>query len=266
MFLSDIVKTKQHEVETLKSRHTICSLLDQIEAASGPDQPRRSFRNALARPGLQLIAEVKKASPSKGIIRADFDPIQLGQLFEENGAACLSVLTDESYFMGQLSYLSQVRTHVSRPLLRKEFIIDPIQIYESKLAGADAILLIKAILTNDQLAEFSRIAANLEMDSLVEIHSEAEFEAIRDIPGLSLIGINNRDLHTFELDMSVTLRLAETIKSHFNEALVVAESGYSTVEALTQAADAGCDAVLIGEGLFTHPELLDYFRSLHTTT
>lgn len=215
-----------------------------------------SFLKNLQKPGLSLIAEIKKASPSKGIIRSDFDPEELAKQFTHSGASALSILTEEDHFLGNPTYIKQARAVTKLPILRKDFIIDSIQVYESKFLGANAILLIKAILTQDQCQTLLNLAKDLQLDTLVEVHTEAELNDVLSLKNVQAIGINNRNLHTFEIDLNLALTLAKQIPDGI---LSVAESGYSTPEQLHQLEKAGINAVLIGEGLATHPNLLTFW-------
>jgi indole-3-glycerol phosphate synthase len=206
-----------------------------------------------------LIAEVKKASPSKGVIREDFDPAAIAQAYEAGGASCLSVLTDEQYFQGSLSYLGAIRKVVSLPLLRKDFLIDPAQIYEARLAGADAILLIVAAVPSPaRLAEMRHVAELLGMDALVEIHDADELTIALE-SGASLIGVNNRDLRTF----NVRLELSEELIPQFPDGTVaVAESGIFTHDDVLRVGRAGANAVLVGESLMRAADIAAATRTL----
>jgi indole-3-glycerol phosphate synthase len=193
----------------------------------------------------RVIAEIKKASPSKGVIRPDFDPVAIARTYEANGATALSVLTDAKYFQGQLSFLERIGGAVSLPLLRKDFIVDSYQIFESRLARADAILLIVAALSPSQLEEFLEIARDLGMAALVEVHTIDELELALPLQP-SLIGINNRDLQTFQTDIHTTLQLLPLIP---DDVVVVSESGINTGREIVRLWDKGVDAFLIGETL-----------------
>ena len=240
--LDRIVATKRDEIAALEARAPLADLKARAEAMP----PTRGFQAALrAAPDVALIAEVKKASPSKGVIRADFDPTAIATAYHAAGASCLSVLTDETYFQGQLSYLRLIGEIVPLPLLRKDFVIDPVQIYEARVAGADAVLLIVAILSPAQVAEFGETASSLGLDALVEVHSREELE-IAKAAGAGLIGINNRDLKTFDVRLETT----EELLPHMPPgALVVAESGIHTRQDVERLAAAGAHAFLVGESL-----------------
>jgi len=240
--LDEIVASKRREVAAARLRMPLEEMEDQ--AASAP--PVRDFRAALAGPGpIQLIAEVKKASPSAKVIRADFDPIAIARTYQASGAACLSVLTDAPYFQGHLSYLARIRASAAIPLLRKDFIIDEYQVVEARLAGADAILLIAEILDDATLERLLVRARNLGMAALVEFHDETNLPRVL-ASGADLIGINNRDLRRFVTDLDLTLRLRAQIPS---DILLVSESGIRTREDVLKLEAAGVSAILVGESL-----------------
>lgn len=252
MFLDRIVATKHEEVQTLKQTLNI----GQAERTIADLAPCRGFEQALIgrnRP-VGLIAEVKKASPSKGLIRPDFHPVSLAQAYEQAGTDCISVLTDTDYFQGSNEYLKQIREQVSVPLLRKDFTIDERQIYEARLIGADAILLIAAILTKSQLSSFYSLARDLGMDVLVEVHNRPELETVLDIGKASLIGVNNRDLKTFVTDLKVTEELIALMPKGI---VAVSESAISSSDDVTFVRDAGAQAVLIGEHFMRQTNVQD---------
>jgi indole-3-glycerol phosphate synthase len=234
--LEKILVTKSEEVAALRASLPIADL--RARALDTPVPP--SLINALRQPaGPHLIAEVKKASPSKGVIRADFDPVGIGLAYESGGAAALSVLTDRQYFQGDLQFLTDLRAAVRIPILRKDFIIDEAQVWEARLAGASAILLIAAALTPVRMAELHRTAMVAEVGLLAE--SRTPF---------ALIGINNRDLRTFEVSLGVTEALIPVIRqAGFDDALIVSESGIFTPDHVARVAQAGAGAVLVGESL-----------------
>ena len=220
--------------------------------------PRRDFLGALKRPrrtGPALIAEVKKASPSAGIICDDFDPVRIAKTYENAGASCLSVLTDEKFFQGSGDYLTTIRSAVNLPLLRKDFIIDQRQIGQSLEWGADAILLIVAILTNDQLRSFRALAQSAGLAILVEVHDETELDRAIGI-GAELIGVNNRDLKTFNVDLATTERLANQLRNSGHDALLVAESGIHTRSDVERLRSCGAGAILVGESLMRHGNIV----------
>jgi indole-3-glycerol phosphate synthase len=217
-----------------------------------------TFERAVAAPGLSFICEVKKASPSKGIIAADFPYLQIALEYEAAGAAAISVLTEPDYFLGSDQYLREISAAVSIPVLRKDFIIDPYQIYEAKLLGAQAVLLICALLDDDTLGEYVKTAAELGLSSLVEIHNEAEAEqAVR--AGARIIGINNRDLKTFKVDLAVTARLRALIPAGI---LTVAESGIASPEDVRALSGFGLDGALVGESLMRAADKKQFLAEL----
>jgi indole-3-glycerol phosphate synthase len=205
-----------------------------------------------------IIAEVKKGSPSKGVIRADFDPLSIAAIYTENGAACLSILTDEHFFLGQLEYLKKIRNIVNLPLLRKDFIFDPYQVYEARSAGADAILLIAAMLDLPLLRDLVSLAGDLALDVLLEVHDEWELEKALEVE-CTMIGINNRNLRTFYTNLSTTERLAVRIPA---DRLIVTESGINSRADLLRLADAGANAFLIGESLMREADIGAKLREL----
>ena len=259
MILDKIAEHKRQEVARAKSRRSLASL--QSGVGELEDQPRGFLRalRATAESGwTAVIAEVKKGSSSKGVIREDFDPLTISEIYQDNGAACLSVLTDEHFFMGHLSYLGKIREVVNLPLLRKDFICDPYQIYEARVAGADAILLIAAMLDAVQLAEYNALAAELHLDVLLEVHDEPELETAL-ATGCKLIGINNRNLQTFATDLATTERLMPLIPAgHF----VVAESGITCREDILRLQQAGARGFLVGESLMREDDIGIKLREL----
>jgi indole-3-glycerol phosphate synthase len=202
-------------------------------------------------PGVAVIAEVKRRSPSKGLIRPDFDPVAIARTYAEAGAAAISVLTDERFFGGSLAFLAEIRAAVDRPLLRKDFILDPYQIDEARVAGADAVLLIVAALSREALRELHAHARSLGLDVLVEVHDEAEWEVARAI-GAELIGVNNRDLRTFEVDLATTERIAARARG--TDVLLVAESGIASTEDIERLTRVGARGFLVGESLMRQPD------------
>lgn len=218
--------------------------------APPPAPPARGFARALATPGMALIAEIKKASPSRGVIREDFHPVQIARQYAGAGASALSVLTDDKYFQGRLSYLDEVRAACSLPLLRKDFIIHPAQIFEA-VGRADAVLLIVAALDPRELSALLGVAAACGLDALVEVHDRDELQTALDA-GASLIGINNRDLHTFAIDLQTTFRLLPDVPAG---RIVVSESGIRNHAQVAEFTAAGVDAILVGETLMCNPDI-----------
>jgi indole-3-glycerol phosphate synthase len=250
--LEQILRDKADEVAERRRRRPLAELQKMVQDLS----PARDFVAVLRGNGAwretppRVIAEVKKASPSKGVIRPDFDPVALAQTYAANGAAALSVLTDAQYFQGQLSFLEAISRAVTLPLLRKDFTIDAYQVYESRSAHADAILLIVAALEGGQLDDFLGLAHELGMAALLEVHTVEELA--RTLPlHPPLIGINNRDLRTFHTDLETTLRLRPLIPS---EVVVVSESGINTVADIKHLREKGVHAFLIGESLMRTPD------------
>jgi indole-3-glycerol phosphate synthase len=259
--LDKIVETKRQEIAQRRPERPIERLKEEIAALPRP----RNFFQAVTRKAegknarpLNLIAEIKKASPSAGLIRADFDPVAIAKIYQSAGANALSVLTDEKYFQGHLSYLQAVREVVNLPVLRKDFIIDSWQVYESRAAGADAILLIAECLETGQLIDLQILATELNMTCLIEVHDLENLMRVRDqVIGFphkqySLLGINNRDLRTFKTDLANTLRMAELVE---DRSVLVSESGINTSADIKRLAAAGVSAVLVGESLMRSPDI-----------
>jgi indole-3-glycerol phosphate synthase len=238
MILDTIVARKREEVAAL-NQAGLRPLDREIE-------PPRGFYNALVDcPDVAIIAEAKKASPSKGVIEPDFDPVRIAKKYKAGGAQAMSVLTDVDFFQGSIDYIPMVRDAVDLPVLRKEFIIDPLQIREASLYGSDAILLIAAILDVPQMRDFRQMAEELGMDVLVEVHDESELKSALSA-GSRLIGINNRNLNDFSVDLNTTFRLQRQIPKDIP---VVSESGISTKDDMARLREAGIAAALIGESL-----------------
>jgi indole-3-glycerol phosphate synthase len=237
--LDAIVATKKEEVRRLRSDGLL---------HGGRTSHKRPFIEAIAKAqGLGIIAEVKKASPSRGIIAASFDPIVIAKAYEKGGAIALSVLTDEKYFQGAPRYLEAVRDNVSLPVLRKDFIIDPLQVEQTSAINADAMLLIAAIVSDSQMQELYSAAKELSIDPLIEVHTAKECERVLKVSPLpSVIGINNRDLQTFETDINVTLEILKIVPK---EIMVISESGIHTKEQAKTLFNAGVKGLLIGESL-----------------
>lgn len=247
--LQEIVAHKRGEVEARKAARPV------VDLSEAP--PVRDFAGALRGETVRLIAEVKQASPSKGVMRADFDPVSLARVYAGSGAACISVLTDEKFFRGHDRYLQAIREAVDVPLLRKEFIIDGWQIAESRALGADAILLIVAILSKEELLDFQAQAHALGMAALVETHTEEELQTALEID-VALVGINNRNLHTFETTLETTERLSALAQGR----LLVSESGIYTAADVERVARCGARAVLVGEALVREADVPAKVREL----
>ena len=246
--LDDIVAHKRREIDAAKTARPE----SMVRAAAEAAPPPRKFFDALAAPGpIKLIAEVKKASPSAGVIRADFDPVEIAQIYERHGAACLSVLTDEKFFQGSLEYLRNIRATVGLPVLRKDFILDKYQLYEARAAGADAVLLIAECLDDCHLRSLHNEAVELGMAPLVELYEPENLPRVLEA-GATLIGINNRDLRTFKTDLDHTLRLREKVPDNF---VLVSESGIRTRADVERLEAAGVDAILVGETLMASPDI-----------
>lgn len=251
-----IVETKRQEVKALRERWELRALKEAAAAAS----PARNFFAAVtARPAglVNVVAEIKRASPSAGVIREQFDPQAIAREYAAAGASAISVLTDEPYFQGRLEYIEAVRDEVGLPVLRKDFILDPWQVYESRAAGADAILLIAAILPAGMMLDLLILAAELRMTALVEVHGADELLRVRSAVGFphrafSVLGINNRDLTTFEVDVNTTIRLMSLLDE---DTCVVSESGIRSRSDVERLAAAGVRAVLVGERLMRCPDI-----------
>ncbi|ATY84843.1 indole-3-glycerol phosphate synthase TrpC [Kyrpidia spormannii] len=253
--LERIVEEKKQEVPALEAN--VAAWEPRLAAAP----PVRDFRAALeqgamrrvAGAGVGLIAEVKKASPSKGVIRQDFDPLAIAEDYVRGGADCMSVLTDRTFFQGDPGYLEQIRKHADVPLLRKDFIIDERQVWEARCLGADAVLLITAILPNDQLERLIAEVRRWGMTPLVEVHSEEEMDRAAGA-GADVIGVNNRDLRTFQVDLGVTERLVPRAPKG---AFVISESGISAPEDVRRVREAGARAILVGESLMRRHDVIE---------
>jgi indole-3-glycerol phosphate synthase len=260
--LDRILETKRQEVADRRQRVPVEQLKETITTLGRP----RNFFQAVSKDpktgkppkALNLIAEVKKASPSAGVIRADFDPVKIAQQYAAAGADALSVLTDEQYFQGHLDYVHAIRDVVKLPVLRKDFLIDPYQVYESRAAGADAILLIAECLETSEMIDLQILATELNLTCLIEVHDLDNLMRVRDhVIGFphrsySLLGINNRDLRTFKTDLGTTLRVTELVEDH---SVLVSESGINTNADVKKLADAGVRAVLVGESLMRSDDI-----------
>ncbi|PKB66839.1 MAG: hypothetical protein BZY81_06190 [SAR202 cluster bacterium Io17-Chloro-G4] len=254
--LDEIVAAKRQELALQKELVSLAALQDQIAGQAMP----LSLSDALSGGGVKLIAEVKKASPSRGLLRADFDPENLAEIYASNGAAAISVLTDLR-FQGELAHLAQIKSSgaaAKAPVIRKDFIFDPYQVYEARAAGADAFLLIMSVLSPQLLQELLELGHQLGMQSLVEIHDEDELRTVVE-SGAQIIGINNRDLRTFTTDLEVTQRLAPQLPKG---KVVVSESGIFNQEHLRQLGGGLVNAVLVGEALVTATDVAAKVREL----
>ncbi len=248
--LDKIVAVKREEVAAALKRKS----LDLVRADAESRVLTRDFvgalRAKLAQGQASVIAEIKKASPSKGVLREDFIPADIAQTYAENGAACLSVLTDVQFFQGAVDYLKQARASCQLPVLRKDFIVDAYQVYESRVMGADAILLIAAILDDAQMKDFEAIARSLDMAVLVEVHDEVELARALKLK-TPLIGVNNRNLKTFEVSLDTTLSLMQQVPA---DRLLVTESGIRNREDVLRMGAAGVNAFLVGETFMRAPD------------
>ena len=246
--LEKIVATKRGEIAAARARRSE----QELRAALDDAPPVRDFFQPLAAEGpIRLIAEVKKASPSAGVIRADFDPVAIAKIYEEHGATCLSVLTDESYFEGSLDDLRAVREAVGLPVLRKDFLIDSYQLLEARVAGADAVLLIAECLDDCQLRKLYNGAIELGLTPLVELYDPANLPRVLEA-GATLVGVNNRNLHTFEVDLEQTLRMRHDVPDH---CVLVGESGIKDRGDVERLEAAGVDAILVGESLLRQADI-----------
>ncbi|MDD4874023.1 MAG: indole-3-glycerol phosphate synthase TrpC [Dehalococcoidales bacterium] len=250
MILDDIVADTKRELEGIKRS----SPVDKLEKMAFVQSPTKSLSKVLTGSGIKLIAEVKKASPSKGVICKDFNPVKIAKTYAKSGAAAISVLTEPKYFQGNLSYLREIRDTLGDkrpPLLRKDFIFDSYQVFQARAYGADSLLLIMAILSPDKLNELLELSHKLQMDCLVEVHNEAELEVAIN-SNARIIGINNRDLNTFKVDIKTTQKLKKLIPE---DRIVVSESGISTKKDMSDLQSYGVNAALIGEALVSNPDI-----------
>jgi indole-3-glycerol phosphate synthase len=248
--LQKIVEVKHQEVALASRRKSLAEVRADAESRVLTRDFLGAMRSAIAGGRPAVIAEIKKASPSKGVIREDFIPADIAQSYAEYGAACLSVLTDRQFFQGSVDYLKQARASCPLPVLRKDFLVDPYQVYESRAMGADAILLIAACLDDAQMKDMEAIARALDMAVLVEVHDAAEMErALRLLT--PLVGVNNRNLKTFEVSLQTTLSLMEAVPA---DRLLVAESGIHTREDVLRLGAAGVNAYLVGEAFMRAPD------------
>jgi len=254
MILDEIVAHKRNEVASRRSAVPLALLEEKI----GTVAPARDFRGALREPGISLIAEVKRASPSKGDIMPDVKAVELAAVYDQAGARAISILTDERFFKGCLDDLTAVHRNLSKSCLRKEFVIDPYQIHEARAAEADAILLIVRILSDAELKAYHKLATELGMAVLVETHSEEEIRRAIDA-GAHIVGINNRDLDTLEVDVETTLSLKHRVPGGLT---LVSESGIYTRDQVRRLEQGGVDAILVGESLLTSRDIQATIREL----
>lgn len=254
--LKDIILKKKERLALAKQQLPEEELKAKLQAVA----PARAFIQAINKPRqISLIAEIKKASPSQGVIREDFNHLEIARVYQETGVQAISVLTEEDFFLGNVSYLNEIKNLANVPLLRKDFILEPYQIYESRFYCADAILLIANLLTQDEILQFTAIAAELGMDALVEVHNEKELKKVLKLKTVSLIGINNRDLHTLEVDPKTTERLFTLIPK---DRVVVVESGLKTYQDILFLKILGVNAVLIGTAFMQAENIADKVREL----
>ena len=247
MILNNIISVKKEEVAHLKQTRPLSDLKAAIRDIASP----RDFRGAIEGQERAIVAELKRCSPSKGILREDFDPIKIASIYEKNGAAAVSVLTDKQFFGGDEKYLGDIKNNVSLPILRKDFIIDAYQVYETRSLGADALLLIACLLEEEQLREYIQLADSLGLSSVVEIHSRAELDKAL-AAGTYIIGINNRDLKTFSTDLRTSLYIAPDIPA---DKIVISESGIHTRRDIETLLKTGIHAFLIGEALMSSDDI-----------
>lgn len=256
--LDEITRRKRGEIARDKAAMSLAAI--HAEMATAP--PPRDFAAALGVPGISLIAEVKRASPSKGVLRPDLDPVTLARAYEASGAASVSVLTDEHYFRGSLDDLRAVRQSIDLPVLRKDFILDPYQVYQARTAGADAVLLIVAALDDRVLQALLYLVEDVGMAALVEVHNAAELGRALDAdvaPGRRIIGVNNRDLRTFEVDLATTQKLRPLVPP---DAILVSESGIHGRDDVERLEGMGADAMLVGEALVRAQDVGGKIREL----
>ncbi len=251
--LAEIVWHKETEVAELREQLPLADLQRQALIAPPPRDFVAALRQGKTQPA--LIAEVKKASPSKGVLRSDFDPVAIATAYQQGGASCLSVLTDERFFQGSFENLAQIRAALDLPLLCKDFVLYPYQMYLARVRGADAVLLIAAILSAQDLQYFVKIANALKLATLIEVHNLTELDRVLSIDGVTIIGINNRNLEDFSVNLETTCQLLLNRRHELLERgiLVVSESGLRTPDDLALVASAGAQAVLIGESLVSDP-------------
>lgn len=246
-FFDDII---EHKKKLIASKQHLYGLLKQ--KLTGGQTRYQLFKRALIdQAGISIIAEVKKASPSKGVIRSDFDPVEIAKIYESHHAKAISVLTEEKFFLGDMAYLKKIADTVKVPVLAKDFFIDEGQLFEAAFYGASAVLLIAAMLSDSQMKDFIGVASRLDLDCLVEVHDQDELDRAVKI-GAEIIGINNRDLQTFNVDINTAFDLIRNVPS---DKVVVVESGITSHEDIVKLSAAGCRAFLIGESLMRAPDI-----------
>ena len=256
MILEQIVTAKKQEIQELLSQLKISQMEKEISALP----PARNFQQAIgAGSGVKLIAEIKHRSPAKGVLCKNFNHRRLAAIYRDNGAAAVSVLTDSTFFGGHLNYLQEVRQIIELPLLRKDFILDPLQVYQSRLFGADAILLIAALLRAEELIYLNNLAQDCGLQTLVEVHTADELQWVLDL-GINMIGINNRDLQSFHTNLTVTARLVELINRP--DVTVVSESGIHSFQHMRFLQEQGVNAALVGEALVISEDIPAKVRKL----
>lgn len=257
--LEEICTAKYVHIKQQKKEMPESRLIEDIKALPGPRKFRHALQQKAEAQDIALITEIKKASPSRGVIREDFNPVSIAESYAQAGATCLSVLTDAPYFQGHDSYIAQVRKVCTLPVLRKDFMLEPYQIFESRALGADCVLLIVAALQTPQMAELYATARELDMDVLVEVHNEYELDrACTHIP-LDMLGVNNRNLKTLEVSLETSKRLAKYIPQNV---LKVAESGIKTHEDCQTLMTYGMSSFLVGESLMSEPDIAAATRTL----
>ena len=247
MILSNIIEEKKRELKSLKSTVSLKEIRKRAEDAEN----NREFKKSLTNNPINIIAEIKKASPSKGVIREDFDPVEIAKIYQDNGAAAISVLTDNTFFQGDIQYVSQIRKNVSLPLLRKDFIVDEYQLYEARVFGSDAALLIASVLVRNQLSEYLELSREIGLDNLVEVRSFKDLEKAMYCE-VEIVGINNRDLQTFETSLKTTFDLVREIPE---DKIIVSESGINNREDIDSLKNCGIHAFLVGEALMKEQDI-----------
>lgn len=252
--LESIISYKRKEI----GRNKTAIPLETLKSRITDLPPTRDFKEAISQDGLNLIAEIKRASPSKGIIRKEFDPVEIAKIYQASGASAVSVLTTEKFFYGSLDFLSQVKEVTTIPILQKDFIVDEYQIYQARANKADAILLIASILVEAQINSFLECARNLGLDCLVEVHSKEELSKVLTSKA-QIIGINNRDLTTLTTDLSTTLTLSKLVPK---DRMLVSESGIETQEDVKRVQECGVRAILVGESLMRAPDISAKMKEL----